>query len=779
MSRKTALLLGLLAAAAAAGLGIWLARGAAGPEEGGAGAGPVTFPEPSFAPPADTVERSDFAGAEVCRSCHADQYRAWSGSTHGRAGGEAAPDLLIAPFDGTPIRFADAVVVPRGDGAGSYEFVVRQDGYEEVHYPVAGVVGGGHMLGGGTQGFFTPWVDGTLRFLPWDWSRQDGVWFCNTGNRTEEGWVPVDPGMRLADCGDWPPSRVQGTEARFTNCQQCHGSQIGLALDPGRGYATEFATLRVDCESCHGPAREHAEMARSGSLAEDGEIGIRSLANLPVDSSLALCLRCHGLKDVLREGYLPGRNLELHFALKFPVLGDWPYFPDARVRTFAYQATHLSSDCYLEGPMDCVSCHEPHGQGYWDVNRRPLDGPFDDGQCTACHAAKAQSPEDHTFHPDGSEGSRCVSCHMPYLQHPEVGPRVPFARSDHTIPVPRPAFDASLGVESACIQCHEDQSPAELQARAEAWWGELKPHRPLVAGLIHADTSGAAPGGRLAAARLLLRPAEDDPLAQFQGLARMLVDHLEPDLPGGPEGEVEARLRALAESRDVDVRSLALAALHWSGGEDPEIREYLAGRLSGEAGDEATRRRWAVALGFLGDRHRDEGSVGWSRTGYQKALEILPDDPRILQAQGLLRAELGDFVGASEALRRSLEVDPERPTGWLNLGIVRSGAGDPAGAARAFQRALALNPHEALAHFNLGNLHQRAGELERAAEAYRRAVEADPGLARAQFELARTLVRLERYREALTHARRAVEFDSDDPTARQMLRDLENALGGG
>src|ERR687886_782648 len=45
---------------------------------------------------------------------HAAQYAAWRGSTHGRAG-SAPPDErhVIAPFDGTPIRFRDAVVTPR------------------------------------------------------------------------------------------------------------------------------------------------------------------------------------------------------------------------------------------------------------------------------------------------------------------------------------------------------------------------------------------------------------------------------------------------------------------------------------------------------------------------------------------------------------------------------------------------------------------------------------------------------------------------------------------
>ena len=111
---------------------------------------PLTpFPAPS-AVPARTVATADFIGSDACAGCHTDQYRAWSGSTHGTAGGEPAPDVVIAPFDGTPLRFRDGTVVPRRR-ADDYEFVVNQDGQEEIVLSVDGVIGGAHMIGGGTQ----------------------------------------------------------------------------------------------------------------------------------------------------------------------------------------------------------------------------------------------------------------------------------------------------------------------------------------------------------------------------------------------------------------------------------------------------------------------------------------------------------------------------------------------------------------------------------------------------------------------------------------------------
>ena len=729
----------------------------------------LDFPPPTPTA-ASTVARTDFVGADACSTCHKDQYDAWAGSTHGKAGGMPGPEVVIAAFDDRPIRFADATVTPRVRG-GTYEFLVQQDGFALDVFTVNGVIGGAHMIGGGTQGFISLLEDGTERFLPWDWSDSAADWFCNTGSRTNQGWEPITSEMRLADCGDWPPLRPIGTVDRFANCQDCHGSQITTTLEPGTGYRTEYTTLQVNCESCHGPGARHVELAEAGFPG--AEAGIESLANLGKDEALGVCFQCHALKDVLREGYLPGESLESYYALKYPVLGDQPYFADGRVRSFAYQANHLASACYLQGPMDCASCHEPHGQGYWDVNRATLDDPFDDRQCTSCHLSKATDVTAHTFHPPDTEASKCVSCHMPYLQHLEVGGGVAFARSDHTIAIPRPVFDADLGLKTACAQCHEDQSALQLQSQYWAWWGELKPHRPLVEGI---NTEFRARNLEEAAA-LLLHPEETDPLVQFQAMSRLLTGYLQPDVDALPP-DVEVDLLALLESPDLDIRSMAAAALHWSSGDTPTVRARLVQLLQTSTSDQALRGRWLLALGFLGDQARDEGDFETSAIAYQKALELSPGDARVLHALGQMHSRAGQFTEAITTIRGSLAVDPQQPLAWVNLGVALSNSGDQGAARQAYQEAIALNPREALAHFNMGNALQLAQRHDEAAESYLLAVESDPGLGRGYFELARTLIRLERFDKALPYARRAVEFMPDHANSRQMLADLELLVGG-
>jgi Tfp pilus assembly protein PilF len=731
----------------------------------------AAFPAPVEAtlPP---VAYDDFVGAQVCSDCHADQYAAWRTSTHGAAGGVPNPESVIAPFDGTPIPFSDAVVVPERTVDGVYQFVVRQDGFQSQTFEVDGVIGKGHMVGGGTQGFVSEYDDGTIRFLPWDYSRQEGVWFCNTGSRTEEGWLRISATMRLADCGDWPPNRVLGTVPRFANCQECHGSQIDVRFVPeDHRYRSRLTTYAVNCESCHGPGAAHVTRARAGTLDDTADLAIQAFGTEDKDASLEVCFQCHAVKDVLEPGYLPGQDLTEHYALRLSMLGEDLFFPDGRIRTFAYQQNHLASECYLNGSMTCVDCHAPHGQGYRDVFGRPLDNRFADEQCLSCHPSKAANITAHTHHPEQSAGSRCVSCHMPYLQHPLLGDDIRFARSDHTIPVPRPAFDAAMGIESACQQCHGDLSAEALQRHTDAWYGAIKPHEDIVTRLVAADT---APGSVPAESLLIATPR--NPMAQMLGLDIVLDRHVDPDMPGVSD-ELRERLWSMADTtQDLDVRATALATMHLVAGDEPQTRGRLIDALRDAPRPEQLRARWVLVLGFAADRYRESGEVSRAVRTYRKALELHPDHAQVLTNLGVAYNAARNYTLAVETLHRAAAVDSTSPDIYVNLGLAYEGLGLTAETEDAYRRAIAIDPNLAVAHFNLANLYLRREAYQQAIEHYQRAIAADPGLARAHYYMARALILSGNLSSALPAARRALEFEPDNQGAREMIRDLEQAL---
>lgn len=758
---------------AASGEGASRAAGSAPPAA--ADTGPPVARYSVYGADAPPVESADFVGAETCGECHGENYREWASSTHGNAGGEPASDTIIAPFGGDTIRFRDATVVPAVDDTGAYVFRVRWEGHGTRTLTVEGVVGKGHMVGGGNQGYFTRAEDGTYRFLPFDWSRTEQTWFCNTIGRRDRGWVPTTD-LELADCSDWPPERVLGFVPRYDNCQECHGSQIRVDVQRGQPhFDTHYRSLRINCESCHGPGRRHVELARSDEIPGRSDIGLPALDTLDKFASVGVCVRCHALKTPLQDGYQPGKPFESHYALKLPILGGRPYYPDGRVRTFAYQGTHLSSMCFVSGSMTCTDCHAPHSGEYRDHVGRPVEGRFGNGQCTSCHPSKSgPALERHTHHPPSSEGSQCVRCHMPYLQQQELGARIRYARSDHSIPVPRPAFDDSLGLGSSCAECHDDRSAASLRETAESWWGPVKPQDPLVQGILEADSVEDL--GRVG--ELLLQPDRENPVAQFEALSRLVENHLRPDMDSLPRS-VRSRLERLAASSDLEIRAGALAALHYSLGRTPEVGRFLTARLgSGGAGGRRVRDRWAVALGFLGDKHRDAGETGAAISTYRKALEVQPDDADLHFALGRAYAYAGAGQQAIEQYRRTLELDPNRALAWVNMGIVHAARSRPQQAVEAYRSAMEINPQEPLAYFNLGNLHLRAGRPGQAADAYRRTLEVDPGLANAYFNHTRALIRLRRYAAALDTVQLGLEYRPEAETAQQMLMDLRRATGG-
>src|SRR5690606_8433837 len=119
----------------------------------------------------------DFVGAEACSSCHSDIYSKWKTSTHGQAGGSPKDVKVIGYFDGIPRKFKDATLTPYRAENGDYMFNLKTVDLPEQTYRVDEVVGGGHMIGGGTQTYFSYFPDGTLRMLPFDFIRDEKVWF--------------------------------------------------------------------------------------------------------------------------------------------------------------------------------------------------------------------------------------------------------------------------------------------------------------------------------------------------------------------------------------------------------------------------------------------------------------------------------------------------------------------------------------------------------------------------------------------------------------------------
>lgn len=104
------------------------------------------------------------------------------------------------------------------------------------------------------------------------------------------------------------------------------------------------------------------------------------------------------------------------------------------------------------------------------------------------------------------------------------------------------------------------------------------------------------------------------------------------------------------------------------------------------------------------------GSIGLdeARGMLEKAMAVLPDDPRSYFYLGKIEAESGNIEKAIEHYNKTLEIVEVDP-GYFEMELPHGNFND--------------------SHLQLGNLYRKQGNMEKAAESYRRALELDPALA--------------------------------------------------
>jgi len=419
-------------------------------------------------------EGAEYVGSASCFTCHSDQHRNWSTTSH-------------------PYMIQDVSANP---GAILADFAAGEDVRGDQPYALEDIVftmGSKH-----NQRYIAASDDGYV-VLPGQWSIDSGAWVA-------------------ADSADW-----------LKDCAGCHTTGFDVET-------STWAELSVGCESCHGAGSVHVEAARAlpegiDPMSED-VYAVRSTIVSTVDS--AVCAQCHtrGMSPDGAHGYPIGYVVggpldETMFTLSMPVEGgDEAWWADGTERDYRQQypawlgsahgnalatitegdhsqpfclACH-STDYDFQDPtfpqdvvtlenaqfsITCVQCHSPHGEG--DREAQLVGESYD--LCVSCHTgtSSGNSPirvGNTVHHPmremfegisflgleprpskhfaNDAYGPICASCHMTGTGVSDEWGHV----ATHSFQVVIPTQNEE-GQADSCTTCHNaehdpDNSPEDL-----------------------------------------------------------------------------------------------------------------------------------------------------------------------------------------------------------------------------------------------------------------------------------------------------------------------------
>jgi len=112
----------------------------------------------------------------------------------------------------------------------------------------------------------------------------------------------------------------------------------------------------------------------------------------------------------------------------------------------------------------------------------------------------------------------------------------------------------------------------------------------------------------------------------------------------------------------------------------------------------------------LGDLLRDRGHYRAAEVEYQRAREMDPYSPKILNKLGLCLFLGEEYERSLEPLQLGVKMYPSHSTTWVNLGRALFAADKKEESAKAFENALAINPFNPIPYRYLIDIYKERGE---------------------------------------------------------------------
>lgn len=646
----------------------------------------------------------DFAGSASCQRCHEDEHAQWGRSLHVQMTRPVAEAKILGDFD--DVSFADhgrayTMNVLDGRRVISVSHGGRPPERFEVHYTL-----GAKRF----QGYLTRLPEGRIYVLPVFWHVAQKRWV---------DWKEITP---VPD-GDHDLRQIWNA-----TCFNCHATDLDAKFDlASKTFGTSWSEMGVTCEGCHGPGRPHIALMeaweKSGKPSANASVGIFAPRSAAPRQIFDMCAYCHGNKNNLFLGFLPGERME-QFALPFlvsqPMPADDPqgdFWPDGRPSRFNRPQALTLSGCFMKGNATCTNCHVAHGSR--QEHSLKVSIAESDRLCTQCHQALAASAsvERHTHHPAKSPGSRCIECHMS-----DVNWRLLIRRRDHTFAAPVPEMTAKYGVPNGCTTCHEGRTPEWAAATLGKWYGDSARRARAMAVADAFYLAGAGDPAALPALASLAIDRSRGMLVRASAAEYMGQVYL---AASNASGQLT---RAARSQTSVEGRKVEKPAPLTASAPSPEVTTRIVNTLIGAMNDpEPTVRAVAArSLGAIRDRRAVMPIVTRLRDEV-RAVRVSAAEALLWMGVSTLPGAAGELLTkAQDEYGESLAVFPDIASNHASRGWLESERGRQPDAARALDAALELEPQYARAHVYRGIVYARTGRLDDALKHWQAAKSIDP-----------------------------------------------------
>ncbi|NTW60208.1 MAG: tetratricopeptide repeat protein [Nitrospirae bacterium] len=666
---------------------------------------------------------ASYAGSVSCRECHEKFYQLWATSKHGLA---MQPYTLGFAAIQLTEHQGEIVIGKEKYRADIVEGVVLGTGQKgTTKYKIEQVLGGKNVYY-----FLTPFPKGRLQTLPLAYDVNKKEWFD-----TAASGMRHFPGGEQGQAVDWREYPYTFNTA----CYSCHVSQLSTNYDQKTDtYHTTWTEPGINCETCHGSAIEHNRIAKAtpkGQPLPDLRI-IRTKTMTKVQRN-DLCSSCHAKASPLTLEYKPEERFYDHFDLF--TLEDPDFYADGRDLGENYTLTSWSmSPCAKSGGIDCMHCHTSSGR--YRFKREKFNN-----ACMPCHEAKVSNPTEHTHHAATSEGSKCISCHMPMTAFARMN------RSDHSMLPPTPAVTLVYQSPNACNICHKDKDGSWADTFVRQW--RTRDYQAPVlkrAGLI--DAARKRDWRSLPEMLAYINdPKRDEVFAT--SLIRLI--------PPSQDQKVLDTLLAAAKDPSPLVRGAAVQAL----GLIPTTESLQS--LVEATGDEYRLVRVRAAAGIAAFPKMNappayQKQLKKANDEYLASITARPDQWTSHYNMGNYQLNRGEAKKAVASYQTAMKLDPQAILPMVNISLAYAQLGEGEKAEKSLQKALKLAPDNAAANFNMGLLKAEKNDPKAAEKYLKKAFKADPQMAQAAYNLC-IITAKDRINEAVTWCRKASDLRPQDP----------------